>query len=42
MDEHGRKPDQPIHKHLRNCSYFEELGRLYSLPRDDETVNIDI
>ena len=42
MDEHGRKPDQPIHKHLGDCRYFEELGRLYSLPCDEETVNIDI
>ena len=42
MNEHGRKPDQSMHRHLRNCSYFQELGQLYSLPCDDETVNIDI
>ena len=42
MSEHGRKPDQPIHRHLTNCSYFQELGQLYSLPCDGETVDIDI
>ena len=42
MNKHGRKPDQPIHKHLKSCSYFQELGQLYSLPYDGETVNIDI
>ena len=42
MNEHGRKPDRSMHRHLRNCSYFQELGQLYSLPCDDETVNIDI
>ena len=42
MNEHGRKPDQPMHRHTRNCSYFQELGQLYSLPCDDEIVNIDI
>ena len=34
MNEHGRKPDQPMHRHLRNCSYCEELGQVYSLPCD--------
>ena len=42
MNDHGRKSDQPMHRHLRNCIYFQELGQLYSLPCDDETVNIDI
>ena len=44
MNEHGRKHDQqPMHRHLNKCSYFQELGQLYSLPCDDETVNnIDI
>ena len=42
MNEDGRKPDQPMHRHLRNYSYIQELGQLYSLPCDDETVNIDI
>ena len=31
-----------MYRHLRSCSYFQELGQLYSLPCDDETVNIDI
>ena len=42
MNEHGRKPDQPMHKHLKNCSYFEELVQLYSLPCGGETVDINI
>ena len=42
MNEHGRKPDQSMHRHLRNCSYFQELGQLYCLPCDDKTVKIDI
>ena len=42
MSEHSRKPDQPMHIHLKNCSYFQELGQLYSLPCDGETVDIDI
>ena len=42
MNGHGRKLDQPMHRHLRNCSHFQELGQLYSLPCDDETVNNDI
>ena len=42
MSEHGRKPDQPMHRHLKHCSYFQELGQLYSLPCDGETVDIDI
>ena len=42
MNEHGRKPDQSMHRHLKNCSYFQELGQLYFLPCDDKTVNIDI
>ena len=39
MNRHGRKLDQPMHRHL---SYFQELGQLYSLPCDDQTVNTDI
>ena len=32
-----------MHRHLNKCSYFQELGQLYSLPCDDETINnIDI
>ena len=42
MSEHGRKPDQPIHRHLTNCCYFPGLGQLYSLPCDGKTVDIDI
>ena len=42
MNEHGRKPDQPMHRQLRNWGYFQELGQLYSLPCDGETVSIDI
>ena len=42
MNEHGRKPRQAIHRDLRNRGYFQELGQLYSLPCDEETVNIDI
>ena len=30
-----------MHRHLRNCSYFQELGQLYSFPCDAQTVNID-
>ena len=26
---------------MKNCSYFQELDQLYSLPCDDETFNID-
>ena len=32
INEHGRKLDQPIHRHLRNSSYFQELGQIYYLP----------
>ena len=39
MNRHGRKLDQPMHRHL---SYFQELGHLYSLQCDDQTVNTDI
>ena len=42
MNEHGKKPDQAMHRNLKNCSYFQELGQLHSLPCDAETVNIDI
>ena len=42
MNEHGRKPDQSMHRHRRNCRYFQELGQLYSLSCDGETVNINI
>ena len=42
MSEHGRKPDQPMHRHLKNCRDFQELGQLYSLPCNGETVDIDI
>ena len=42
MNENGRKTDQSMHSHLKNCSYFQELGQLYSLPCDGETVDIDI
>ena len=31
-----------MHRHLKNCSYFQELGQLHSLPCDEETVNIHI
>ena len=42
MNEHGRKPDQPMHRNLKNCSYFQELGQRYSLPCDGKTIDIDI
>ena len=42
MDEDGRKPDQPMHRHLKICSYFQELGQLYSLPCDNEIVDTDL
>ena len=42
MNENGRKTDQSMHSHLKNCSYFQELGQLYALPCDGETVDIDI
>ena len=42
MNEHGKKLDQLIHRHLKSCSYFQELGQHYSLPCDGETVAIDI
>ena len=41
-DEHGGKPDQPIHRHLRICSYFQELSPPHSLPRDSEIGGIDL
>ena len=41
MNEHGRKPDQPIHRHLKIYSYFQELGQLYYLSCDGETVDIE-
>ena len=31
-----------MHRHLKFGNYFQELVQLYSLPCDDETVNIDI
>ena len=30
-----------MNRHLKNCSYFQELGQLYFLPCD-ETVDIDM
>ena len=42
INEHGRKPDQSMHRHLKNYSYFQELVPLYSLPCDNETVNINL
>ena len=41
MNEHGRKPYQPMHRHLKSCTYFQELGQFYSLPCHDKAVNID-
>ena len=31
-----------MHRHLKNCSYFQELHQLYYLLGDAETVDIDI
>ena len=31
-----------MHRHLSNCSHFQDLGQLFSLPCDDENVNIAI
>ena len=31
-----------MHRHLKNCSYFQELHQLYYLLGDVETVDIDI
>ena len=42
MDEHCRKLDQFMHKHLKNCSYFQKLGHLYSLLCDSKIVDIDL
>ena len=42
MNEHGKKLDQLKHRHLKNCSYFQELGQHYFLPCDGDTVAIDI
>ena len=42
MNEHGRKPDQPMHRHLKNCGYLQEVDQLYSLRCDGQTVIIDI
>lgn len=42
IDEYGRKPEQPMHRHVKNWSYFQELGQLCSLPCDSETVDIDL
>ena len=42
MNELGRKPDQPMHRHLNSYSYFQELGQFYSLRCDGQTVDIYI
>ena len=42
INEHGRKPDQSMHRHLKDCNYFQELGPLYTLPCHGEIVNINI
>ena len=36
------KADQPMHRRLKNYSYHQELDQLYSLPCDEEAVDIDI
>ena len=35
MDEHGTKPDQPMHQHLTHCAHFAEYLKFYSLPDID-------
>ena len=42
MDEHVKKLDQLMHKHLKNCSYFQEFGELHSLPFNSEIVDINL
>ena len=42
INTYGRKRDQPVHGHLKNCGYFQELGQLYSLQCDGDIVDIDI
>ena len=42
MNEHGRKPDQHMHRDLKTFNYFQELGQLYSLPCNLKTVDVDI
>ena len=38
LDEHGTKPDQPMHLHLTNCVQFAEYLKFYALP-DIDAVN---
>ena len=40
MYENVRKLDQMMYKQL-TCRYFQELGQLYSLPCDSETVDVN-
>ena len=42
MNEHGRKPIQLMHRHLKKCSYFHELCQIYSLRCDGKSVDVDI
>ena len=32
MDEHGTRPDQPMHQHLLNCPAFAHIMQLYAMP----------
>ena len=42
MNENGRKPNQTMHRHLTNCSYFQKLDQLYSLLCDSDIVSISL
>ena len=40
MDEHGTKPDQPMHQHVTNCAQFAEYLKFYALPAVDAVNTI--
>ena len=42
LEEHGLRPDQPLHQHLRSCGEFNYLVRLHHLPNYHDSRNIKI
>ena len=42
LEEHGLRPDQPLHQHLRSCGDFNYLFRLRHFPDHHESRNIRI
>ena len=42
MDEHGKRADQPMYRHLSNCNQFKNYVSLFNLPSCNESrVSID-